>query len=96
MLSSHAVTAGRSTCLTEACLFDINTGGILPDCTIEELNAFPPIVMEAIPYVNSWENIPGILNEVVTLSNHLSEMRKRFSVDGRASERLVKVIEEII
>lgn len=97
MLSSDAVTAGRSTCLTEACLLDINTGGVLPDCSYDEIKAFPPVVVDAIPYTQSWEGIGGILKDVIiSPSDSLRDMRKKFSVDGKASQRLVGIIEELL
>jgi len=99
MLASHSVTAGRSTCLTEACLLDINTGGILPSLNKEDISAFPPIELNAIPYVQEWSKIQSVLS-LVTSSNeetnkHLADKRKKFSVDGKASQRLVDLIEDL-
>jgi len=98
IISSNSVTAGKSTCLTEACLLDINTGGILPNCFDKEIEAFPPIAVNAIPYTQYWDGIDKILKEVIFLkdSNHLKDMRRKFSVDGKASQRLVEIVKTIL
>ena len=100
ILSAYSVTAGRSTCLTEATLLDKNTGGILPDIEEKEISAFPPLVSGAIPYTQKWNGIKDILGQVTSkderILKKLSEDRKKFSVDGKASHRLVDLIENKI
>jgi len=101
IIASNSFTAGRSTCLTEACLLDKNTGGILPDLDYEEIRAFPPIELNAIPYTTSWREpiIASVIN-LITSNNKkdiqmLAKERKAFSVDGNASKRLVDLIESL-
>ena len=97
MLSVASVSAGRSTYLTEACLLDINTGGILPGLNTQEICAFPPVKLDAIPYTRHWNEIARILSLInfsgEDTNKYLAERRKRFSVDGKATQRLVDVIE---
>ncbi|MDP3989975.1 MAG: hypothetical protein Q8Q01_02095 [archaeon] len=100
ILASYSVTAGRSTCLTEATLLDKNTGAILPDIAGKEWSsASPAVALNAIPVTYHWNGIRGILEGVTTLNKtvqqRLAEDRKRFSVDGKASQRLVDLIEEL-
>jgi len=100
MLSADAITAGKSTCLVEGCLFDRNTGGIVPDCSDQDFEAYPAITQRAIPYTQTWQNIGGVLRRVYsqdpgTLAT-LAEDRKRFSVDGKASKRLADLVEETL
>lgn len=98
MLSAYSVTAGRSTCLTESTLLDKNTGGFIPDMA-DWIDAFPPLKLDAIPYATDWEKIKDVLEKVTSKDNdvlkELSENRKKFSVDGKASERLVDLIEDL-
>ncbi|OIO80981.1 hypothetical protein AUJ84_02075 [Candidatus Pacearchaeota archaeon CG1_02_32_132] len=100
ILLSDSVTAGRSTCLTEACLLDKNTGGILPEIRDEELIGYPPVQINAIPYTQRWSEISDILEKITSANKQinakLAENRKRFSVDGKASERLASLAEKII
>jgi len=100
MLTANSITAGRSTCLTEATLLDRNTGGIFPELKKEELKPFPPATLEAIPYTLQKEFIENVLS-IVSSNNEatrrmLTEKRKKFSVDGKASKRLADLIEGLI
>ncbi|MEW5896827.1 MAG: hypothetical protein AB1668_03995 [Nanoarchaeota archaeon] len=99
MLAACSVTAGRSTCLTEATLLDRNTAGILPDMKEEDLRPFPPLTLKAIPYTQEWEGIRELL-ELVTSTDaailqKLAQDRQKFSVDGKASKRLADLVEEL-
>jgi len=111
VLSSDVVTAGRSTVLNEACLLGVNTGGIFQPVMDRELGeklefygdlwrSFPPISSGAIPYAIESEDIAGILRELSSedkdVLNNLSENRKKFSVDGKASERLANLVDEVL
>ena len=99
MLAAHSVTAGRSTCLTEACLLDKNTGGIIPDLGEEWVNPFPPMNLGAIPYTQDWEGINEVVNLVASsdkkVNKTLADYRKSFSVDGKASKRLADLVESL-
>ncbi len=99
ILAAGAVTAGRSTCLTEATLLDRNTGGIIPDMGEEWIKPFPPLALEAIPYTQTWEEIPEVLKKVTSsdeaVQKQLAESRKKFSVDGQASKRVADLIESL-
>ncbi len=100
MLSVSSVTAGRSTCLAEACLLDRNTGGILPDDFGKAwLKASPPVTTSAIPYTTEWENVWMLLAAITSRDDRVQEKlardRKHFSVDGKASKRLADLVEEI-
>ncbi len=100
MLSASSVSAGRSTCLTEACLLDRNVGGILVgELGKSWLQASPAITTKAIPYTTEWENIWAILAATSSLDNRVQEKlardRKLFSVDGKASQRLADLVEEL-
>lgn len=99
ILSSYSVIAGRSTCLTEACLLDRNSAGIVPDISDEELVGFPPLSEKAIPYTQKWDEISSIISLVSSESEadlkQLAERRKRFSVDGKASQCLADLVEEV-
>ena len=99
MLAAYSVTAGRSTCLTEAVLLDKNVGGIIPDLGEEAISPFPPLALKAIPYTQEWEEIKGVLEQVTSKDENivksLAENRKKFSVDGKASKRLADLIEDI-
>lgn len=100
MLAADSVTAGKSNAIIEACLLDRNTGAILPDMLYEDIVPFPSVTLDAIPYTREWNGI-GELMELVTSSDketnaELAKKRKRFSVDGKASERLVDGIEKMM
>lgn len=99
MLASYSVTAGKSTCLHEGCILDKNTGGILPDLKEEELSFSPAIALGAIPYTKDWKGIREILSIITSkdemINKKLASDRKRFSVDGKASKRLVDLIESL-
>lgn len=99
MLAAGSVTAGRSTCLTEATLLDKNTGGIIPDMGEEWINPFPPLALGAIPYTKTWTGITEVLKQLTSINeniiNKLAEDRKKFSVDGNASKRLADLIESL-
>lgn len=99
VLVAYSVTAGRSTCLTEATLLDRNTGGLLPDMGAEWVSPFPPLMLGAIPYTQTWEGIKDVLAQVTSkdeaVLRKLKEDRKKFSVDGNTSKRLVDIIEEL-
>lgn len=98
MLAASSVSAGRSTCLTESCLLDRNTGGVFPDLPDKELEPFPAVTSRAIPFTQEWGDIGVVLQEIT--SKHpdgqlfLAQRRKRFSVDGKASSRLADLVEE--
>ncbi|MDO8511490.1 MAG: hypothetical protein Q7S55_04975 [Nanoarchaeota archaeon] len=99
MLASYAVTAGRSSCVTEAALLDRNTGAMLPG----ELGkawgttGSPAITLNAIPFTYEWDNVGGILSLVTSqyemIARKLAEERKKFSVDGNASKRFADLVE---
>ncbi len=100
MLASYSVTAGRSTCLTEATLLDKNAGAML----LGELgkawsSACQPVNLNAIPVTYNNEGVKGVLALVTshdeTIARKLAESRKRFSVDGKASKRLADLVEEL-
>ena len=98
MLASYSVTAGRSTCLTEATLLNRNTGAMLPDelGKIWGTTGSPAISLDAIPVAYEWDHVIGILAMVTshnTAAQMLAENRKKFSVDGNASKRLADLIE---
>jgi len=99
MLASDSITAGRSTCLTQACLLDKNTGGILPDLDNKEIRPFPPIAQDAIPYTTSWNGIKSVIKFITSTDTQINQMlatkRERFSVDGNATQKLVELIENL-
>ncbi len=100
MLASHSVSAGKSTCLIDACLLDKNTGGIFPDLNEKDVFMFPPVKLNAIPYTFEWDSIKKTL-EAVYHENFetrldLAHQRKRFSVDGKASKRAADIIENLV
>lgn len=98
MLAADSVTATASNCLTEACLLDRNTAGILPGVT--DLTFSPATSNDAILYAKNWNLIDYTINFVTSpnpvVQEQLREKRKRFSVDGKASARLVDLVEELI
>ncbi len=100
MLAAYSVTAGRSTCLTESTLLNRNTGGLISDMGEEWVSPFPPMALGAIPYTQEWGGIKGILEQVTSKDEEvvrkLAENRKKFSVDGKASKRLVNLVESLI
>ena len=100
MLASYSVTAGRSTCLTEATLLDKNAGAML----LGELgkawsSACQPVNLNAIPVTYNVEGVKGILALVTshdkTIARKLAKNRKKFSVDGKASMRLADLVERL-
>lgn len=97
LLAANAVTAGKSTCLTEATLLDRNTGGMLPEVDVEGMKPYPPLMLNAIPYTQTWEGIREVLGMVTSTDGDvklkLAQDRRKFSVDGKASKRLVDLIE---
>jgi len=100
MLAADSVTAGRSTCLTEACLLDRNAGGIFTEEIGKSwMKAFPPIVLEAIPYALEWEEVAGVIRTVTSSDalnlERLANERGKFSVDGKASQRVAELIERL-
>ena len=99
MLAANSVTAGRSTCLTEATLLDKNTGGLIPEMGNEWVSPFPPMKLRAIPYTQEWQGIKNIMNQVTSnkesVVRKLAEDRKKFSVDGNASNRLANLVESL-
>lgn len=99
ILSSYSVTASRSASLTEATLLDRNAGSLIPDLDNDCIKAYPPLSLKAIPYTQKWEEIKRIIELVTstdeTIINKLAEDRKKFSVDGKASKRLVDLIEKL-
>jgi hypothetical protein len=99
MLAAYSVTAGQSTCLTEATLLGKNTGGILPDLGEEKRRPFPPVMLGAIPFTLKWSEIGDVLSLVTSSSDTINRMlgdgRKRFSVDGKASKRVADLVESL-
>ena len=99
MLAAYSVTAGRSTCLAEATLLDRNTGGIIPDMGVHWITPFPPMALGAIPYATGWDGIKSVLEAVTSkdakVLQELAKNRKKFSVDGKASERLADLVEDL-
>lgn len=99
MLASYSVTAGRSTCLIEGTLLDRNVGGIIPDMGEEWISPFPPLALGAIPYTQEGDGIKKVLEQVTshdeTIVQKLAADRQKFSVDGKASQRLADLVEEI-
>ena len=99
MLASYSVTAGRSSCITEAALLDRNAGAMLPDKLGKEWGSTgsPAISLGAVPVTYEWEGIKEVLGEVTssdeTVARKLAEVRKKFSVDGKASKRLADLVE---
>jgi hypothetical protein len=100
MLASYAVVAGRSSCLTEACLLDRNTGGIFPELKENDVDGFPPVSINAIPYTLEQAGVEGVLKSVTSTdgktNSELANNRKRFSVDGRASQRVCDLVEKML
>lgn len=98
--SASSVTAGRSTILTEACLLNINSGGMVPDISDAELISHPPLYHNAIPFTQSWDGISAVLSLVASTRTEdldkLAKDRQRFSVDGKASQRLADLVEEVL
>lgn len=100
MLASQSVTAGRSSCLMEAALLDRNTGAFLAgDMGREWASSCLPIALDAIPHTFEYYGIEDILAQVTSsdekVLKNLAERRKRFSVDGKASKRLVDLVENL-
>lgn len=99
ILSSYSVTASRSASLTEATLLDRNAGSLVPDLDNDCIKAYFPLYLRAIPYTQKWEEIKSIIEQVTSkdeaIIRKLAEDRKRFSVDGKASKRLVDLIEKL-
>ncbi len=98
MLASYSVTAGRSTCLTEATLLDKNTGAILPgELGKEWSSASPAVALNAIPVTYDWNGAREVLEQVTSrdgkVVRKLADDRKKFSVDGKASKRLADLVE---
>ncbi|MDP3698358.1 MAG: hypothetical protein Q8R47_02115 [Nanoarchaeota archaeon] len=101
MLASYSVTAGRSTCLTEATLLDKNAGAILPDTMGKEwgTTGSPTISLGAMPVTYDWDGAREVLGQVTShdeiVAQKLAKDRKKFSVDGNASKRLADLVEEL-
>ena len=100
MLAAAGVIAGRSSGLTEACLLDRNTAAILPDEIGRAWRKASPVIsLDAIPYTLTWEGIPELMATVTSPTDEvrqaLTKKRKKFSVDGKASQRLADLVEEI-
>ncbi len=111
MLASDLVTAGRSTMLEEACVLDINVGGIFTQVGAKELGEclefygdfwrnISSVASGAIPYVIKSEEIGGLFSSLATEDpselEKLALDREKFSVDGKASERLADLVEETL
>lgn len=98
ILSANSLSSGISQCLNEACLFDKNIGGLLPEIEESKMSAFPPLLLDAVPYTLEWQGIPEIIKLITssdkTINKELAENRKRFAVDGNASKRLADLIEQ--
>lgn len=100
ILTADSVLGGRTGCILDSCLFDRNTGALFPDVDPEKLVPYPPVTHGAIPYAKTWSDIPELI-QLVSLpdektNKELAENRKRFSTDGKASPRLVKIIAELL
>ncbi|MEK6899611.1 MAG: hypothetical protein AABX05_00660 [Nanoarchaeota archaeon] len=100
MLASYSVTAGRSTCLTEATLLDKNTGAFLPDTMGKKWSsASPAVALNAIPVTYDWNGAKDVLELVTSHDERVRQIlagdRKRFSVDGKASQRLADIVESL-
>ncbi|MBI2666603.1 hypothetical protein HYX13_03250 [Candidatus Woesearchaeota archaeon] len=97
MLAAASVSSPKSTVLTEGCLLEKNIGGILPDIPEQELEAFPSVMLGAIPYTLHWGSIYDLMQMVSSQEESdklvLAERRKKFSVDGKASQRLADLVE---
>ncbi|MAG26898.1 hypothetical protein CMI47_15270 [Candidatus Pacearchaeota archaeon] len=99
VLSADTVTIGRSNLLLDACLLDRNTGAFLPDVPEDYIQgSLPPVSLEAIPVARTWEEIPQLFYTLTDPQNqtNLAENRKRFSTDGKASERLANLVETMV
>ena len=101
MLTSYSITAGRSSCITEAALLDRNAGAILPGELGKSWGSTgsPAITLGAIPVTYDWNGAREVVEKVTSLNEkikrELAEDRKRFSVDGKAGKRLADLIEEL-
>lgn len=97
ILASQSVSAGRSTCLDEACLLDRNAGGMLPGEPGRVWDASRAVQLGAIPYTYEYEEIGNLLRAITSQDNminfELAEHRKRFSVDGKAAARIADLAE---
>jgi len=63
----------------------------------EKIRVFPPIELNAIPYTTSWKRMDSVI-KLITFEKPnpmLAEERKRFSVDGKATQRLIDLIENL-
>jgi hypothetical protein len=111
MRAADAVLAGKSDLLVEACVLGSNVGGIFIKPTsseeegmskddIEAHRSLPVVNRRAIPYTEIKEGIRRVFERVTSedplVLSELSEQRKRFGVDGRASERLANLVEETL
>lgn len=100
MLSAKSLSAGRTTCLDEACILDKNIGGLFPELGTKDVAEYSSVTNCAIPYTFEWDGVGAILFNINStdeyINNEMRERRKRFSVDGKASKRLVDIIEEEI
>jgi len=99
ILAATSVTADKSSCLTDACLLDRNTAGMVPAITEEERCTFPPLEHGAIPYARTFDEIKTTL-KLITFPNEqeqeqLSWMRGRFSVDGKAAQKIIDLVERL-
>ncbi len=101
LLTAAGVFAGRSSCLAEACLLDRHVGAVLPELAEEEREAFLPVTLRAIPSAEYWCDVPTLVETIIYASQDeetnqtLARNRKRFSVDGKASERIADIVEEM-
>ncbi len=99
LLSSYSVTAGKSTCITEGCLLNRNTAAFLPgEYGRALLQGSPAIINKAVPYTTEWSDFGRLLQLVTSrdgdVCGELAESRKKFSVDGKASQRLADLVEQ--
>jgi|SRR3989344_34814 len=100
ILSAASITATRSSCLTEATLLDKNTGAILPDSVGRNWGATcQPVALGAIPAMYNWNGGAEILSMLTSsdqeIQAKLAQDRKKFSVDGKASQRLAELVESL-
>lgn len=100
ILASYSITAGRSSCLTEATLLDRNVGAILPEKKgIQWRVSCPAVTLKAIPSTHRWKNIRNIVKAITSSKKEtvqkLARRRKNFSVDGMASPRVADLVERL-
>ncbi|MDP3639594.1 MAG: hypothetical protein Q8R53_00115, partial [Nanoarchaeota archaeon] len=107
ILASSAAAASRSAVLNESCLLDRNTAAIVPsigdsekDQQMNDVSVFPAASTGAIPIAYQWEEIKAVCSTIWSpersIQDKLAQRRTLFSVDGKASQRLADIIEELV